>query len=268
MRPTAFKRGGGGFLNGVDAVFTGYSFLTGETVKIKNGARKGEDFTPLSLVPTFRVDGADADVSQRLLIGDADNYGPVSEDGLTLEMGDGAIGASSEAGIFIDSLVEGGFPVENFDEDETTLNLEPVIGTRLRLVQEVNADKTKRQGKQKNEKTGKEYDRRDLKVATVHEVGAGPAKAAKGGKPAKGAKAPKAADVSELAAATLTDILAANDGSIATAKLKMKVFAAFGAKHPQRDQRDAVIAYLTDTDNFAALDGISYDAKKGTLSIA
>src|SRR3990167_4916255 len=111
-RPSSFKKGGG-FLSGVDATITGYEYFTGETVQIKRGDRKGEDFTPLHLVPTFRVDGADEDVSQRLLIGDASNFGEVSEDGKTLFTPERqSFGRNSEAGIFVESLIN---PVEGGD---------------------------------------------------------------------------------------------------------------------------------------------------------
>ena len=258
MRPANFKRGGG-FLNQVDATITGFQFLVGEPAAIKKGERKGEMFTPLSLVPSFRQDGADDDVSQRLLIGDADNFGEVSEDGKTLNLGEGRISGYCEAAIFVESLVEGGFPSERFDEDPSTWNLDPAVGTRVRLIQEVNADKTKRQGKQKG-KDGKEYDRKDLKVSTVHDLPTVVTKTnGKAAKPTNKAKAAKGPDVKELGDSTLFGILGDNDGSIALAKLKMKVFAAFGAKHPQRDQRDAVIAYVTNPDNIRGIEGIEFD---------
>lgn len=280
MRPTQFKRGGGGFLNGVEALITGYSFVVGETSKIKKGDRKGQDFTPITLVPTFRLDGADEDVSQRLLVGGADNFEGVDEDGLNLNIGEGRIGASTEAAIFIESLCNPtgggeGFPADRFDEDETIWNLEPMIGTRVRLVQITNAEKTKRQGPQVNATTGKSYDRKDLKVESVLELPgvAGKAKAAPKAA-VKGAKAPKAADVTELAHDTVRAIMEANTDKddnvlpLPFAKLKMKVFGTFGSAHPQKDQRDAVLKYLGDSTNLVGIDGITYDGKKALISAA
>ena len=261
MRPSQAKRGGGGFLNGVDVMFTGYQFELAADQEIKKGKNAGKTWSPISFVPSFRVDGADADVSQRLLLCNADTVdATVSDDGLTVTFGpDALIFADNETMIFLQSLIDAGFPESNFNDDPTVLNVEPAVGCRLKLVQTVNAEKTKQQGKQKG-KDGKEYDRKDLKVAEVLSL---PQVAAKtNGKTkavVKGGKAAKGPDVSELAAETLAGILEANDGSIALAKLRMKVFAAFGAKHPQRDQRDAVIAYLTNPDNLEGVDGVEFD---------
>lgn len=270
-RPSSFKRGGG-YLNEVDATLVGYTFEVGETSKIKKGDRKGEDFTPLSFVPQFEVDGDDDSKddpkTQRLLIGDAEQFGEVSDDGLTLSTPDGqSIGARSEAGIFIASLCAGGFPEERFSDSDDEINYEPAIGTRLRLVQQVNEEKTKRQGKQKNEKTGKQYDRKDLLVQTVHEVPGGKAtgKAAKpsaSSKPA--AKGKKVADADEvdiptLASATLQAILAdAKDNTILKSKLSMAVLK----KLTRDDNRETVREWLMEDENLEGLDGITYNKKK------
>lgn len=268
MRPSQAKRGGGGFLNNVDVLFTGYQFELSADQEIKKGKRAGQTWSPISFVPTFRLDGADADVSQRLLFVDADRVdATVSDDGLTVTLGpDALIFADNETMVFIQSLIDADFPEEKFNDDPSIVNFEPAIGYRLTLVQAVNAEKTKAQGKQKG-KDGKEYDRKDLKVSAVLAEPVVSAKASKTAAKGKAAgKAAKGPDVSELAASTLTDILGDNDGAIALAKLKMKVFAAFGAKHPQRDQRDAVIAYLTNADNLNAIDDVEFDGT--TISIA
>ncbi len=266
-RPSTFKRGGG-FLNNVDAVITGYQFEVGDTVQIKKGDRKGEDFTPLSLVPSFRVDGADEDVSIRLLIGDAARFGAVSDDGLTLDTPEGqSFGANSEAGIFIASLCENGFPEDRLSDDDTTINFEPIVGTRVRVVNEVNAEKTKRQGKQVNKTTKKEYDRRDLKIAEVYEV-ADVKPAAKAKTPAKTtAKAPTKGNgkvsaasvkdtVEELATQTLLAILKSSGGSLPKAKLSAKVLNKL-LKDPNRD---AARNWLFDDANLSGIAGIAYDA--------
>jgi len=239
-RPSSFKRGGG-YLNGVDAAITGYSFLVGETSTIKNGDRKGEDFTPLSLVPSFRVDGADVDQSQRLLIGEATFFGEVSDDGLTLATPAGqSIGANTEAGLFIASLVEAGFPEENFSDSDDEINFAPMVGSRVHLVQVVNVEKTKRQGQQTG-KDGKKYDLKDLKVKAVLSVGTGAPKAAgKSAKPAAGkaAKVVETADVAQLSAdvllAILNDAKVCPEGTILRAKLPVQI-AKKTASSPHKD---------------------------------
>lgn len=273
-RPSSFKKGGG-YLNEVDVTLVGYTFEVGEPSKIKKGDRKGEDFTPLSLVPQFEVDGDDASKdepkTQRLLIGDAEAFGEVSEDGLTLATPDGqGISSKSEAGLFIASLCANGFPETRFSDDDSEINFEPMIGTRMRLVQQTNVEKTKRQGKQKG-KDGKEYDRRDLLVATVHEL-PGEKKAAgkTGAKPgassksaAKGKKADDV-DIAELAGETLRDILSeAKDNTIAKSKLSMAVLK----KLTRDENRETVREWLFDDDNLGSVEGVTYNAKKQTITL-
>lgn len=274
-RPSSFKKGGG-YLNEVDATIVGYTWLVGEESEIKKGSRKGESFTPLSLVPEFQVDGEDETKTQRLLLGDASAYGEVTDDDQVLQTPDGqGIGARSEVGIFIQSLVDGGFPEELFSDDPESIDYRPMIGTRVRLVQEVNQEKTKRQGQQKG-KDGKLYDRKDLKVATVHALPeAKPAKGAKGAKPAaaaskvapakgKGKQAEPEVDVAELAGETIREILGEQkDNTIAVSKVSMAVLKKLN-KDPNRDD---VREWLIDSDNYENIEGVTYNAKKGTLTL-
>lgn len=264
-RPSSFAKGGGMFSG--DGMITGYEFTVGETTAIKKGPRKGEPFTPLSLTVSFRMDGADEDISKRLLIGDADAYGDVTDKGHTLLTPDGQrISASGEAGVFIGSLCDGGFPETNFEDTDERINFEPMIGTRIRMVNEVDKEKTERQGKEKNAKTGKEYDRRTLRVQTVLDL---PKPAIKSNgktarvQPISSTSLKKRSEepdgIAELAASTLLDILSeADDNSVPKAKLRMKVFAKLGTKHPQRD---AVIKYLYDDANLSTIEGVSYDQR-------
>src|ERR1035437_5599071 len=141
-RPSSFKKGGG-FLNEVDALITGLTFESGDTFQVKKGSRKGEDFTPLSLPVSARVDGAEGDGPKRLLMSDATRFGEVSADGTTLATPDGqTISAFSEAGIFINSLVnpvEGGdgFPESRLGEnDDPEITYRPVGGRGVRFIQQ------------------------------------------------------------------------------------------------------------------------------------
>lgn len=279
METPGWLGGGGGYLNGVDATLVGYTFLVGETTQIKKGERKGEDFTPLSLVPQFAVDGDDESKdepkTQRLLIGDAETIGSVEDDDQVLNLNEGQkIGKNTEAGIFLGSLCSGGFPAARFGEDPSVVDLRPAIGVRVRLVQEVNVEKTKRQGKQKGT-NGKEYDRRDLKVQTVHEVpsegksgkAAKPASSNKNGSAGKNKKKDEDdVDIPELAGKTLRAILCAvkgDDKEIAKSKLSMAVLK----KLTNDDNREAVREWLFEDDNLAEVKGISYNKKKQIISL-
>lgn len=269
MRPSQAKTGGG-FLNNVEALFTGYSFVVAADTAIKNGKNKGKTWSPISFIPTFRVDGADEDVSQRLLVGNLDNLDvEISEDGQTLTFGEGAgLFKDNETMIFFESLISGGFPEDAFDEDPQVLNFAPAVGARVRLIQEVNAEKTKNQGKQKG-KDGKEYDRRDLKVQTVIALPSakGATKGAKAPAATKAGKASKGVDVKAVADETLLEILgSAKDGTLAKKALKMKAFAALGKANPNHASRDAVTKLFADDDYLSGVDGVDFDGDNVSLS--
>lgn len=273
-RPSSFKKGGGR-LNGVDGVITGYEFTT--TYPFGDGnQKKKSDFNSLYFVQSVRQDGADEDILDPLWAGNADNF-EISDDGLTItpvEEGFG-IGLNSDLGKFINSMCENGFPETNLPDDNEPINYEAIIGTRCRFVQvaQVGRDgkpmkRVAKAGKYK----GKEFDQTSTQVSAVLAL-PGDKSSSKAGKPAKTAgkvagpvkgKAAKADDVSDLAKETLLSILAdQDDNSIAKAKIRMKIFGLFGAKHPQRAQRDAVVKYLFDDDNLTTLaesGEISYDA--------
>lgn len=272
-RPSSFKKGGG-FLNNVDGVITGYEFTTEFPGGNKQKKGKNPDFTPLYMILSARVDGADEDVQTTLNAGNADNF-EISDEGLTLvPVEEGfELSANSGVGKFITSLVEAGFPETNLPEDE--INFEAIIGTRVRFVQETNVEATKKYGKRKSKDGKREYDRQDLKVSNVLALPSASktnGKAATGTSPAKTTgKAGRAAsgpDVSELTASTIMDILGeTEDGSIAKSKLKFKIMQVFGAKHPNRDLRDDVLKMAFDDEFLAGLDGVIYNASDKTQTI-
>lgn len=268
MRPSSFSRGGGGFLNGVDATITGLDFVVNPIAyEIKQGARKGEDFQPVNLVASFRVDGASEDVSKRLLVGGIADFGGVSEDGSTLDIGGGRFSTKSEAGLFVDSLFSPtgggeGFPEDRISEDATSLNLQPVLGTRVRLV---TLDALDAKGNvKKHEGTNKEgkkqiYTDKNVVVETVYEVpkaGKAPSKAVAKTSAATKGKPAKAVDVAEEAGEALRAVLAAKGGVIAKPKLRMALLTALTGKS---DNRDAIIAFLGKDENLDGVEGVEYD---------
>ncbi len=271
-RPSSFKRGGG-FLNNVDATITGITFLVGETAEVKKGPRKGEDFTPLSMEVSFRQDNADEDVSKRLLIGDAAQFGEVSDDGSTLYTPEGqTIYGSSEAGIFVNSLVNPevgeGFPEDRLSDSTEEIEYKAVIGTRVHLVQVARTGK--RAGTQVSKKDNKTYELRDLTVGEVLELPlAGKRQQAAKGKTA--AKAEPDNDVAEIAGERLVAyVTAAPKQTLQKAKLRVKISTD---KELADDAalRTEVIKYLTGAgsdDNIAGVDGVDYSAKSGEITLA
>ena len=261
MRPSSFVRGGGGQLNKVDVTLVGYSFVANTTgYEIKNGDKKGGMFTPLNLVISLLVDGAEEAVTRRLLVGEATDYAGVSADGLTLELGDGKFSAKSEAGQFIDSLVEAGFDANEFDEDPTTINLAPVVGRRFEVIQVdvLNKDGVKKTHVGKNAQVvDTVYTDKSTRASKVYP---GVATKVAGSKSVKGSKV---ADVAVEAGKALLAVLASKDGVVLRAKLRMVVLTALTGK---TENRDAIIAHLAKDENLTAIAGVSFDDEAISLA--
>ena len=269
-RPSSFKKSGG-FLNGVDGVISGYQFtdeFNGVAfVAGKDPKTKKERFHSLYTVLSVRVDGADEDVTTTLFTGGADDF-EVTDDGHTLSpIEEGReLGANTPFAKLVVSLVEAGFPESNLPED--VINFESIIGTRARFEQRVNVEDTKKLGKRKDKKTGKEYERQDLVITQVYELASKIVKAAPKA-PVKSAKSVKPAvqDISELAGEALLEIVQAAGGSITKAKLSMKTLTTPLLKG--NPNRDAVRKFLCDgDDNLEAIaeSGIvTYDKSTGEI---
>lgn len=305
-RPSSFKKSGG-FLNGVDGVITAITFS--DDVPAKGGGR--EPFTPgkvkdaagkmkekfhtLFAYLSVRPDGATEDVETSLFAGSADDF-RIAEDGSEVwdaayetpeeaeAAGDEArqLGANTALGKFIKSLVDSGFPETMLNE--TRITYVETVGTRCRFEQKTNADDTKRLGKRKDKKTGKEYDRQDLIISQVYELPsneaeAAPAKSAKSAPVAKGkpvskpngkagkptpAPAEDEVDIEAESRETLLEILAAEKShAIQKSKLSVKVLT-LRTKHPQRDE---IRKTIFDDDFLAGCEGVSYDKKSGVVSL-
>ena len=281
MRLSGFKKGGG-FLNNVDGVITGYKWSDtppGDGEKSSKG-----DFTPLFFVLSARPDGADEDVTTSLFVGDADLF-EISEDGLTLEpLKEGAgLKEGTSFYTFLESLITAGFPETNFVDDPAIINFEPMIGTRVTFVQikdtkgmeraaakyKTSNGKFNEKGQRKDKKTGKFYDLSSPGVSAVLALpGADGPKASKGA--AKGAKAstkakdePETDDMNDEAVEALMGVLEDADGSIARAKLTVAISKKVGLKNPNRE----ALRKLTFSEDFLATEqGWSYDKKKQTIT--
>ena len=145
-------------------------------------------------------------------------------------------------GKFIESLVEHGFPETDLPED--SVNFEPIIGTRVRFIQQKNEAATAKYGKRKAKSGNATYDRTDVVVAQVYETSTSTGKP-NGGirqktttKPsALGAKNKKDSsdrDLADLADETLQGILGDKDGTILRRGLSLEVTKRL-MKHAQRD---------------------------------
>lgn len=247
---------GGGMLNNVDGVITGYLFTGVFPFETKGGAKQ-LDFSPLYTTLSVRVDGADEDVTQ-VLMGDVLDGWEISEDGWTLT-GDGKIRANGDLGRFLTTLIEPtggepGFPEARLPDLEAgdDVNLQAIIGTRVRFVQEDKLDRAGRIKTRKSKKDGKLYpDTRTIvaKVYSVPEVkGKGknrtaavattkPSTTTKSGKPNGAEAADVGDDLDALAEKTLLSILAGRqDGAMKQSRLTVPIIKRFERHDPNREE--------------------------------
>lgn len=303
-RPSSFKKGGG-FLNNVDGVITGYEFTDDTITKdgrepFKPGKVKGTDgklkdrFHSLNFILSVRPDGADEDVTTTLFAGGADDF-KISDDGQEVwdanyetpeeaaDAGDEArqLGAGTALFTLIDSLVEAGFPAANLNE--TRIEYSSIIGTRCRFVQRKNEEATKRLGKRKDKKTGKLFDRQDLVIDQVYSLpeatDEAPAPAKKTtAKPAvkttTAKVAPKTpakksaepeADIEQETKTALIEILSSLKGNKIEKPKLSMKVIQTRTKHPQRE---AIRTLMLDNGFLSQEDGWSFDAKTGVVSLA
>ena len=277
-RVSAFKqKGGGGFLNQVDATITGYQLLDHFPFASKNPKAKKSDFNSLYFLLTARVDGAEADVSTTLWGGGSDDF-EISADGLTLTpIEDGAVlSGGTPLSKFIESYESHGEGASG--DDETVINFEPIIGQRVRFVQQpLNADEIadlKRRGKpyqQQDKKDPKKFwPIKELVVTAVYGPGTVPV-AAKAGKtaskPAGKSTKPAAVDVGEEAGIALIGYVKAAGGTLQKAKVRMKVLTDDGFKGNAQLAKD-VATYLANDDNLKGVEGVEYSIKTGAISLS
>lgn len=280
-RPSTFRRGGGGFLNGVDGVISGYRWtdqFNGEDFEPgKKPGTKEDKFHSLFMELSARADGADEDVTQNLFAGNYEDF-EISEDSLTLTAKDGgdcSIGGNTAAAKFVASLCEAGFPESKFDEDPESINFEPMVGSRVRFGQAVVMGKDGKPRKRiakKGKFKGREFDDTTTVVEQVYESGgkkgAAPKDAKAGtGKKGKAAKEDAEDDsVESLATAFLLKIVAANKNKFGKGKLSMQLLKPENGlfKHPERE----AIRKLLNSDKFLNTeDGWKYDEDKEVITI-
>jgi hypothetical protein len=271
-------RSGGGYLNNVTATLTDINWMVGDTSKIKQGKNKGQDFTPLLLVPEFQQDGTEDSKPQRLLVGNAEKLTfEISDDGKVIEFSEGGCFLNSEAGIFLNSCEkpeEGDLQVTEFgdDDNKNLIDVSALVGTRMRVIRPVNSDRPQQKGKD-----GKMYDAKDLKCAEIFEIGGSqdtptPTLTTKGkaahGKPnGKVVEDDPADSPEDIAKIALLRYLEADKNHILPInKLKTKVSTD---KVFTKDLKlsKQIIALLEDTDFLKSVEEVEYNGKKGTVML-
>lgn len=292
-----FKKGGGGFLNNVDALIVGLKFTTEPDFGTEAPERAKGDFTPLWVELTVRVDGSEEDQTTHLFAGSADDF-VITEDGMGLEPIEGAMlwGSTSFARLY-GSMVEHGLEDVEPEEGEP-LSFAHVVGARCRFVQVKDEEAMKRAAKnaakskgrinaqgQRKGKDGKYYDIRTPEVTEIYSTGndVSAPKKGKGAKPApkqagsvKGAALAKPkivkqdTDISDFAVETLIDILGdEKDNAISKSKLNLAITKKL-VKDPRRDD---VRMFLYEDANLLAIAEagvITYDkaSKAQTIALA
>lgn len=283
IRPSSYTTGGG-FLNNVDGKILDYEFtdvFPGGSGKKKKG---GSDFHSLYCVLTVEVDGADEPVTTTLFAGNADAV-EISEDGKTLTAIDGdgnalpegeiKFGGKNGLGLFISRMCEHGFDESELSGNNEPVNLEAIIGRRMRFIQEgliiEEQTRLKAAGKAitRTAKNGKTYPLQNLAVSEVYDAEETPVKSkGKAAKPAAGKAKGKAkdddAELVEEAESVLTDLLSANDDSIQKSKLSFMLTKAL----IKNDNRDALKDLIQTEDFLNREAGWEYDgsAKKPVIT--
>lgn len=178
-----FKKGGGGFLNGVDGLIVDVQFTTELPGGGEPAADRKSDFTSLFCKLSVREDGSEEPVSTHLFAGSADDF-VVSDDGRTLTPVEGAsLWGGTAFARFYESLVANGMTDTEVENGEP-LDFSHLIGVRAHFVQVKDEEAMKRAAKnasksrgkinaqgQRKGKDGKYYDQRTLEVSEVHSEG-------------------------------------------------------------------------------------------------
>ena len=283
----SFRKSGGGFLNGVDATITGYEYTDEFNGKPFVAGKKpnGEPrFHSLYCRLDTRVAGAVEDASTSLFMGGFEDW-TVDEGGHTLsqinEDDPRVLGNGTGYSYFIESLVAAEPRIEAVlgDDYDAGYDLTSLIGLRVRFVQQVDVEATKKAGKAKNKEGVPTYDRKNLVVEAVYELpksgkkasgkAAGTTSATGKGKAAQAAADAPDADVESLAKDTLQSIVVASGGTIDKTKLNMALLKSL-LKRKDLDQavRESVRQLAFSNAFLESCDGIVFDAVGGTIALA
>lgn len=269
LNPASFKAGGGLF-DDVDAVITQVRY----TDEAPEGYTAQGDANPLFALLGIQIDGAEAAVTQHISLGGkSGNNFSVINDGKGLEplVDDAGISDKAKYAMFISSLVNEGFPGDRLESDD--FDPTPIEGTRVHL-NRVPTGFDQTFGNKRKGKDGKEYGDTALVVTKIHYLPEdAPAVATKGakanGKAASSKLTPKAQaasasnDLEDQALTTLKALLAENG------TFKRQQITLLANKELMKDKNRTPIVKIMFSEEFlSAAEGIVYDKKKGTVSLA
>lgn len=281
-RPSQFKKGGGGRLNNVDGVITGYEFTPVFPFGESTGSSKFE--AAMYAILKVRVDGSEEDVLEPLKICNESAVDEIVDHGHTLvpKSEDFELSPNSKWSKLIASLCaapgsgtngSGGFDEANLPEDR--INYEPIIGARCRFARVKDVETQEKFGKKVDKKTGKEFDRDYLTVARFYgmEKPAGKGTAARTVTKAAGKTNGKAVEVDLTVEAqeALGGLLAKFGGSAPKAKLVSAQGQMFlKSKYPEN--ADAIRKLIYDDDflvaavEAGAISGYEQGTKQQTIT--
>ena len=287
------KAKGGG--NTTEGPITDYSFM--DTFPFGEG-EKGDDDN-IYLLLEITPEGADEPQKRSLYLGSG-QFLRIEDDGKSLVSSDDdgtpRLYENGEVFKFIESLEAAGFPAESRFPDiteEKKINFEGMVDYgRVRIVNEIDEEATKKFGKRKVKKgkhKGKEFNRTYTKVTKFWAPGEEPAGSTASAKSVKGGKATSKATkeveadeddadvptvsnkVADRVIKALVDAAKNNTIKLVDASLAITRFAAVKTNKLDEETRDVLRSkdflktYLPDADERGV---ISFDAKKGVISEA
>ncbi len=234
-----FRSSGGG---GITGTVTGITF---ESKDWKPKAKGADPYYTLSAKISLLPDGAKKAVDRFIRAGFfyPENQ-TISKDGRTLSngpKGGPVVQDDSDFARLIGTLIEKGFPEDRLDPNG--LNFDAVVGTRLTLANQRDAEATAKFGKRKGQ-DGKEYDRDYPVISAVLGL---PAVKAAGKAAGKVSKAAEVADISAADETIVALISAAKGKKLDQGKLK-STLVAYQMDHDTmtKVERDAIYETLTD----------------------
>lgn len=286
MGARAYK-GGGGFLNNVDATLIGYTFQT--TFEGKHDPASRTLFTRFA----FKEDGKDTVSEITLKTGvlrkDFEGEIQISEDGKVVTPDDIIWFKSQPGGRVFYTLqfpLDGGagFPQDRLAED--VVDFRPVLGTRVRVVQVIDKEnqlyfgrqalgKAKAEkateaeileaGKREDKETGKRYNRTVPEIQTVYTVPQS-TQQSKTTTQTKTTGNGVGQDLVGLAEVILKEILAENGGSIANEDIGPRITPKMLKRKLDQSTRDGIKALLLSAEFQAREKG--WKKEDGFLTVA